>query len=114
MCSLNIKLSLLLRQRDIHLKIVFTFFRLFSTCFFSVAHETRLHPLTCLRRFCLVSLGSLVQGNKATLRGILEVFSSKVELQLCILSARQGEGQFAWCKSGTCWIVFNFYINEIP
>lgn len=82
--------------------------------FFSFAPETGLHPLTCLRGFYLVSLGGLVQGNKATLGGILEVFSSKVELQLCILSVRQGEGQFAWCKSGTCWIVFYVYINGIP
>lgn len=83
-------------------------------CSLNINHKTRLHPLTCLGRFCLVSLGGLVQGNKATLRGILEVFSSKVELQLCILSVRQGEGQFAWCKSGTRLIVFYVYINGIP
>lgn len=51
----------------------------------SMISETKLHPGTCLRGLDHVSLWRLIQGHEPTLGGIFKVFSTKIELQLCIL-----------------------------
>lgn len=50
-----------------------------------------MHPHTCLRRFDCMALWRLYQGNKPTLRGIFKVFTSKVKLQLCILTNKRAK-----------------------
>lgn len=52
-----------------------------------------LHSRTCLSRLGSMTIWCLVEGNKPTFRGVFKVFSSKVELQLCILLQTQSIGQ---------------------